>query len=86
MPKLDKLLFRAAFTLPTIRKDVHRKARIEAKRLAAARGFEIEKLKDGGFNVWPPKDLAGDDQFAGGHYCNDWDEVVAMARVYAATS
>jgi hypothetical protein len=62
--------------------DPHRKARTEAKALAAQHGVEIEKLRDGGFNVWPPKGYEGDDPHEGDHYAIDWDEVLPKVRAY----
>ena len=66
----------------TVRVDTQRKARNESKKLAASRGFEIERLKEGGFNVWPPKDISKD-EFEGDHFANDWDEVLQKAQWYA---
>lgn len=81
MKSLDKILY-DTFTPRTVKSDPQRKAREEAKKLAANRGFEIERLKDGGFNVWPPKD-AVKDNFEGDHFARDWGEVLPMARWYA---
>ena len=83
MTNLNRMLGRL-FTPPPARKpDPHRKDRVEAKRLAAERGIEIEKLRDGGWNVWPPKALHDkDDTFNGDHYCGDWAEVYVMVRHY----
>lgn len=62
--------------------DPHRKAREEAKKLAAAHGVEIKRLKDGGFNVWPPKGFAGEDAHEGDHFAHDYSEVLEHVRAY----
>ncbi len=73
-------LFRPA---PIRKPDPYRNDRIESKRLAKERGVEIEKFKEGGFNVWPPKNLPDEkDPFHGDHYCADWAEVYVMVRTY----
>jgi len=67
--------------------DTQRKAREEAQRLANEHQIEIERLRGGGFNVWPPKGLADSlDPHSGDHYCCDWSEVVVMVRAYAQLS
>lgn len=81
MRQLNKMLT-GIFKPAPVRGDPHRKAREEARMLAAARGFEIERLKGGGFNVWPPKNIKTD-KFEGDHYANDWEDVLPMARWYA---
>lgn len=72
--------------------DTHRKARETARVLAAQHGIEIERLRGGGFNVWPPHASATGrihpgvetvDEFDGDHYCNEWDEVLHMVKAYA---
>lgn len=81
MKALGKLLA-ATFTAPAPKNpDTHRKAREEAKRLAALCGCEIEKC-DSGWNVWPPKN-APTDPFDGDHYGQNWTEVLALVRHYA---
>jgi hypothetical protein len=65
------------------RLDPHRKAREEAKALAKKHGIEIERLKDGGFNVWPPKSVTIDPH-EGDHFVNEWDEVLVSVRLYAS--
>ena len=65
--------------------DPHRKAREEAKKLAAAHGIEIQRFKkdDGiGFNVYPPKGFTGEDLHEGDHYAADWQEVLEHVRAY----
>ena len=83
MTNLNQTLGRMSIPPPVRNPDLHRKDRIEAKRLAAERGMEIEKLRDGGWNVWPPKGMAdADDPFHGDHYCNGWAEIYVMVRTY----
>jgi len=66
----------ATFKPPAPRRaDPFRKQREDAKRWAADWGVEIERLKGGGFNVWPPKDWQGIDPLDGDHYCHDWADV-----------
>lgn len=60
--------------------DKHRRAREEAKRLAAECGCEIEPCKPG-FNVWPQAGLI-DDPWDGDHYCQDWNDVLVMTQSY----
>lgn len=85
MNALGKVLT-AAFRAPAARKpDTQRKAREEAKALAVEHGIEIERLRDGGFNVWPPKGFKGDDPHGGDHFANDWVEVLPMVRAYVPT-
>jgi hypothetical protein len=62
--------------------DPHRRAREQAKPLAAQHGIEIERV-DSGFNVWPPKAFAGVDPFDGDHYAQDWGDVLARVKAYA---
>lgn len=63
--------------------DNHRKAREAAKPLIQKLGIELEKFREGGFNVWPPKTLADhDDPFEGDHYANDWDDVLERVQAY----
>ena len=83
MTSLNQRLGRL-FTPPATRRpDLHRTDREESKRMAKERGIEIEKLRDGGWNVWPPKDLDDkDDPFHGDHYCGGWAEVFVMVRTY----
>jgi hypothetical protein len=75
----------AYFKAPAQRQpDTHRKAREEAQRLALAHSIEVERLKEGGFIVWPPRSLDDSaDPYHGDHYCGDWSEVVVMVRDYA---
>jgi hypothetical protein len=71
------------FTAPATRKpDIQRKAREAAKKLAAQHDIEIERLKGGGFNVWPPKKFAGEDPHEGDHFASDWEEVLEHVRPY----
>ncbi|MFC5550169.1 hypothetical protein [Massilia aerilata] len=67
------------------KQDTQRKAREQAKALAHTHGIEIERLRDGGFNVWPPKAFAGDDPHDGDHYAADWEEALAHVRAYVPT-
>lgn len=62
----------------------HQAEREECRLLAAARGFEIERLMDGGFDVHPPADMTEPDPFEADHHADDWPEVLVMARAYAA--
>ena len=74
----------AVFRAPAPRRaDPHRKARTQAKALAEEHGIEIERLRDGGFNVWPPKTFSGVDPHDGDHFANDWDQVLQMVLAYA---
>lgn len=83
MNKIAKLLG-AVFDRPP--PDPHRKARDAAKLLAGARGFAIERVAAGGFNVLPPKDLADSDAdpYRGDHFCSSWDAVLIRSQAYAA--
>lgn len=75
---------RATFSAPATRKpDSFRAAREEAKRLAAEHAIDIERMRDGGMNVWPPKGRAVDDPFEGDHFACDWGEALRMVRAYA---
>lgn len=65
------------------RADPHGRERTEAKRIAKGKGIEIETLRGGGFNVWPPANAAETDPFAGDHFCTDWTEVLSMVRTYS---
>lgn len=57
------------FHAPALRnKDPQRKAREQAKKLATTHGIEIERMREGGFNVWPPEDFKGNDVHEGDHY------------------
>ena len=77
--QLNRLFKPAAARKP----DPYRTDRVEAKRMALERGLEIEKFKEGGFNVWPPKGMDdAADPFHGDHYCGDWAEVYVMVRTY----
>lgn len=63
-----------------------RKAREEAKRIAALHGIELERLEDG-WNVWPPsgfEEAGHEDPFDGDHYAGSWPEVLRSAQAYAA--
>lgn len=73
---------RALFRAPR-EPDIHRAARELAKRLAEAHGAEIERLRGGGFNVWPPCGLAND-PYEGDHYAQDWQEVPEHVQAYVA--
>lgn len=75
---LGKLLHPPA----TRKKDTQRAAREQAKALATKHGIEIERLRGGGFNVWPPKGFAGEDAHAGDHYASDWNEALEHVRAY----
>lgn len=83
MKTLSRAL-RATFSAPAKRNpDPHRVARQEARRLAKEHGIDIERLRDGGMNVWPPKGFAGDDPYEGDHFAADWGEALPMVRAYA---
>lgn len=75
----------ALFTPRAVRRgDPHRKAREKSTRLALQLGVEVERFREGGFNVWPPKGLADEnDPFAGDHYATDWTEVLEHMQGYA---
>lgn len=81
---LEKTLDRI-FKGPAKRKpDTQRKPREQAKALAAKHGIEIERMRDGGMNVWPPAALPdASDPYAGDHYANDWADVLGMVEGYA---
>lgn len=64
--------------------DTQRRSREEAKRLATIHEIEIEKLRDGGMNVWAPKGLAADDPFDGDHFADDWNAALEMINAYVA--
>lgn len=64
------------------KKDTQRSARERANALATEHGIEIERLRGGGFNVWPPKDFAGEDPHEGDHYASDWHEALAHVSAY----
>lgn len=82
--QLEKAL-RRVFEAPVPKKpDTQRRSREEAKKLAAEHGIEIEKLREGGMNVWPPNALAeGSDPFEGDHYADDWGDALSMVKQYA---
>jgi len=67
------------------KKDTQRKAREQAVALATEHGIEIERLRGGGFNVWPPKDFVGEDAYEGDHYASDWQEALVHVRAYVPT-
>lgn len=76
----------ATFKAPVPRRaDPFRKARKEARALAEKHGVQIERLRGGGFNVWPPKGFVGNDPHEGDHFANDWNEVLPMVRAYVPT-
>lgn len=83
--QLEKALGRI-FKAPTPKKpDTLRRQREEARTLAAAHDIEIEKFREGGMNVWPPKTLDdARDPFDGDHYAADWAEALSMLKQYAA--
>ena len=66
----------------TRKKDTQRTSRERANALASEHGIEIERLRGGGFNVWPPKDFAGEDVHEGDHYASDWQEALEHVRAY----
>jgi hypothetical protein len=71
------------FHAPAARKpDTQRRDREKAKALATQHGIEIEDVRGGGFNVWPPKDFTGEDPHEGDHYANDWHEALAHVSAY----
>ena len=70
---------------PRVARDPQRHARGLAKALASAIDVRIERLKDGGFNVWPPATLdESDDPYAGDHFVHDWSAVLEHVQSYAA--
>jgi len=74
------------FNAPAKKKaDLYRRQREEAKRLAALHNIEIEKLVEGGMNVWAPAAIADTEQdpFNGDHFASNWDEAVEMVKKYA---
>lgn len=73
-------LFKPATARPP---DTHRKAREEAKKLAKAHNVEVEQIKGGGMNVWPPRGFLLQDPWDGDHYAQDWTEALYMVRTYA---
>lgn len=78
----------SVFKSPSPRKpDPQRRQREEAKQLASKHGIEIEKLREGGMNVWPPKALPDClDPFDGDHFAEDWTDVLSMVKDYVAAS
>lgn len=84
MSGLGRLLAQTFTPPPTRRPDPHRRDRELSKQMAKERGIEIEPLKGGGWNVWPPEGLDSKeaDPFHGDHYCGDWSEVYVMVRTY----
>ena len=72
LPVVSGLAPRWAAKRPNPQKsDTQRRQREEAKQLAAEHGIEIEKLREGGMNVWPPKGLADClDPFDGDHFAD----------------
>lgn len=88
LPVLSSMLgqvFKGGKKKKTRSKDIYRKPREKAKALAAEHGIEIEKLTDGGMNVWAPDSLPENlDPFAGDHFANDWSEACSMVEAYAA--
>lgn len=88
MKALNRALTRLFKPTAPKRPDTHRKAREEAKRLAALHGIEIEafKPKDGtGMNVWPPKGFKGKDPHEGDHYAEDWTDALERVKAYVPT-
>ncbi len=85
LKQLEKTLGRV-FKSPTPKKaDTQSRQREEAKQLAAEHGIEIEKLREGGMNVWPPKGLADCiDPFDGDHFAEDWTDALSMVKQYVA--
>ncbi|MBP8275557.1 MAG: hypothetical protein KAX55_01515 [Propionivibrio sp.] len=87
LTQLEKALGRV-FKAPAPKKpDTQRRGREEAKKLAAEHGIEIEKLREGGMNVWPPKNLPDDlDPFDGDHFAADWTDALSMIKQYVAVT
>lgn len=82
--KLLKERLNSIFKPPSARKpDAFRKSRELAKKIARIHGIEIERLRDGGFNLWPPRAFVGTDPMDGDHYSIDWLEVLKSVEVYA---
>lgn len=83
---LDRELSRIFRASKPKQADAQRRFREKAKALAEAHGIEIEKLRDGGMNVWPPKAIADTphDPFEGDHYADDWEAACGMCEQYAA--
>lgn len=60
-----------------------RKARTEAKALAAQYGIEIENDRDTGLAVWAPNAIGDEaDPFAGDHHASDWPDALSMVQTY----
>ena len=87
LKQLEQALARV-FKSPSPKKsDPQRRQREEAKQLASEHGIEIEKLREGGMNVWPPKALSDClDPFEGDHFAEDWTDVLSMVKQYVAAS
>lgn len=86
LPYLDRTLGEIFAAPKKKRADPYRRARAQAKRLAAECGATIEVLPASewagrAYNVWPPAGAA--DPFEGDHYCLDWEEVLDKVRAYA---
>lgn len=81
---LEKTLGRI-FNSPVGRKpDTQRKQREQAKALAAKHGIEIERIPEGGMNVWPPAAIPdASDPYASDHYASDWADALGMVEGYA---
>lgn len=82
MHALSRSLTRLFHPAPARRPDPHRKAREEAKPLAAKHSIEVER-EETSLIVWPPKGYKGTDPWDGDHGCDDWSEVLVMVRHYA---
>jgi hypothetical protein len=83
--QLEKTLGKM-FKAPAKKKsDLYRRQREEAKRLAAIHNIEIERMGEGGMNVWAPAAIADteEDPFYGDHFASNWDEAVEMVKKYA---
>ena len=89
MPRLKKLerhLTKIFASSKPKKLDSFRKEREKAKRMAAEHGIEIERLAEGGMNVWPPSQVADTDRdpFTGDHHAEDWQVALSMVQQYAA--
>jgi hypothetical protein len=83
--KLEKAFGKLFQASPKKPSDPHRKSRTKAKLLAAEHGIEVEKLAEGGMNVWAPDWVPeAQDPFAGDHFANDWAEALSMIEQYIA--
>mgnify|MGYP000007546961 FL=1 len=85
LKQLEQTLGRVFKSHSPKKSDTQRRQREEAKQLASEHGIELEKLREGGMNVWPPKALPDClDPFDGDHFAEDWTDALSMVKQYVA--